>query len=40
LKLGQVATATTTGTPLAYVDVSRSGRTRIFLRGKCVRSRI
>jgi hypothetical protein len=40
LKFGQIATATTTGRSLAYVDVSESDRTRIFLRGNCVRSRI
>jgi hypothetical protein len=40
LRLAQLAAATTAGKPLAYVDVSESGRTRIFLRGNCVRSRI
>jgi hypothetical protein len=39
LRLGQVAAATRTGTPLAYADVNESGRTRLFFRGDCVRAR-
>lgn len=40
LEKAQIATTTPTGKPLALVDVNESGRTRIFLRGNCVRSRI
>lgn len=40
LRFAQLAATTTTGKALAYVDVSESGRTRIFLRGNCVRSTI
>jgi hypothetical protein len=37
LRLGQLAAATRTGTPLAYADVNEAGRTRLFFRGHCVR---
>jgi hypothetical protein len=40
LRFAQLAAATPAGKPLAYVDVNESGRTRIFLRASCVRSRI
>lgn len=40
LEVAQLMATTPTGKQLAYVDVNESGRTRILLRGNCVRGTI